>query len=300
MNKLIVRLFGGLGNQLFIYAASRRLALINNAELVIDIVSGFEKDLVYRRVLEINNYATMYREATFCERLFFSSPIFRRLLKVYNSFLPFERRNFIYENSMDFNVDLLGLKFRKTIYMEGYWQSESYFSDIKEIIKVDLSPKFKLNTLNEEMLLKINSVVSVAVHVRHFDNSKINEKSVNYSNNLNSDYYQNSIKYVLDNISNPYFFIFSDNFVFANDLFSEFDVNYTLVDINNSEISPTFDLYLMSSCKHFIIANSTFSWWGAWLSKYQNKIVISPRLVKNDGVSSWGFKGLIPDNWIKI
>jgi len=289
--KVIARIFGGIGNQLFCYAAARRLALVNDAELVLDDVSGFRYDK-YKRRYQLDHFNIPCRKATPAERLEPFPRLRRYILKQMNKYRPFEKRTYIVQEGIDFDPRLLHTRFRGTIYLEGYWQSEKYFKDIEPIIREDLRINSPLDRMNQEMAKKIRECLAVAIHIRFFD--KPGEKS---QNNLPSSYYKKAIDYIESHLQNPHYFIFSDYPESARELIPLPDSRITLITHNKGEENAYADLWLMTQCKHFIIANSTFSWWGAWLSQFRDKIVIAPAIVRR-GEGAWGFKGLIPEGWL--
>ena len=125
--KIITRIVGGLGNQLFIYAAARRLALVNHAELVLDDVSGFVRDHDYKRQCQLDHFKITCRKATAAERLEPFSRVSRYLKRRWNQSLPFAQRTYLVQEGMDYEPRLLQLKPQGTLYLEGYWQSEKYF-----------------------------------------------------------------------------------------------------------------------------------------------------------------------------
>ena len=135
--KLIVRLFGGLGNQLFIYSASRSLALRNNAELVIDDISGFKYDK-YKRSNQLKHFQLKYRKANSEERLEPFSRIRRFLKRKLNSYRQFKDRDYIVQYNRDFDPRLNNFKIKRRVFIEGYWQSENYFKDFENQIRKDL------------------------------------------------------------------------------------------------------------------------------------------------------------------
>lgn len=291
MAKVIVRVFGGIGNQLFCYAAARRLAFVNNAELVIDDVSGFKYDKKYRRRYQLDHFNIPCRKATPAERLEPFSRVRRYLLKLINRHLPFEKRNYIQQEGLDFDPRLLNFKVRGTVFLEGYWQSEEYFKDIEPIIREDLKikpPTDKKNLLIAEMIRKSTAV---AIHIRFFVNNVIEH--------FMRDYYQRAIAFLESKVDKAHYFIFSDQPQNAINIINLPRERVTVVAHNVGDTNAYCDLWLMSLCQHFIIANSTFSWWGAWLSQNKEKIVIAPKL-NIKGIGSWGFKGLIPKEWITL
>jgi hypothetical protein len=170
-------------------------------------------------------------------------------------------------------------------YIVGLWQSEKYFIENEEIIRKDFEFKYPLKGLNKEIKEDILNNESVAIHIRKGDFLKHPEVGI-----CTLDYYNKAIKYLIDNLNNPKFFIFSDNPKWVKENIKISKPSYYVS--NNSSDKGYNDLHLMSLCKHFIIANSSFSWWGAWLSKNKNKIVIKPnpwqfsRIMKVSDISS--------------
>jgi hypothetical protein len=293
--KIITRIQGGLGNQLFSYAAARRLALANNAELVIDDVTGFLRDHIYNRRYMLDVFSIPCRKATPAERLEPFERYRRACAKYISRFLSFERRRYIARESIDFDPRLLTLKVQKTLYLDGVWLSEKYFKDFEQVIRQDLVFNDAADIENSHIAKLIKAGNSVAIHFRWFDLPRTD--SNNY--NMTLSYYQTAIKKIQENISKPQYFIFSDYVNEVKPFFKRLKIDPIFVTGNQSEQRAYIDLCLMSQCQHFIIANSTFSWWGAWLSTNIAKTVIAPGHVIS-GMTSWGFSGLIPDNWIRV
>jgi len=290
-DKVYLRLSGGLGNQLFMYAASRRLSMVNNADLVIDISSGFASD-PYMRKFELDSYPISFIKPSFFVRFFIFSKPSRFFFRLAHYFFPSLNISYI-ESSLEYDSSLLNLTVSNFLYLEGYFQSYLYFNDISNEIRSTIKPShIPLDYVS--YLSTFTNKVSIAVHFRFFD------PSLDSFNNLSIDYYSNAIALLSHRFGkNIHFHIFSDTP--DNVPLSLFDsFSYSFVSDCISAPSDTLDLWLMSQCSHFIIANSTFSWWGAWLSISPNKIVIAPHLEKLDGVSAWGFSGLIPDDWITL
>ena len=296
--KVICRIYGGLGNQLFMYAAARRLSLVSEAELVIDDVSGFIRDHRYKRQYELHNFNITSRRASSTERMEPLSRIRRYISKIWNSLLPFGSRSYIYQEYVDFDARLLSFRPRGAITIDGYWQGEGYFNSIENEIRSDLKITPPNDMPNERMASLIRSTNAVAVHVRFFDAPISN--STAGDNNASSEYYGAAIKYIENKVNLPHYFIFSDQIDEARKLIDLPNDRVTLVGHNQNDRLAYADLWLMTQCNHFIIANSTFSWWGAWLSTNKEKIVIAPGFVKKTGESWWGFEGLLPSEWIKM
>lgn len=297
-NKIICIQKGGLGNQLFCYATAMRLALANNAELVVDNISGFARDHKYRRHYQLTHFKISSRMATPLERMMPFGYFQRFLLKRISRKKPFETRQYLEQENNDFDERLLSLKVDGKIYLEGYWQSEQYFFDIGNIIREEFEIIPPSDFKNQNLANQIKISNAVCIHIRWFDipNTEIER---DFSNNIDKDYYTKAISLIRAQTINPHFYIFSDHPDETIKLLPFLKGNATFVGHNKGDKNAYADLWLMTLCKHFIIANSTFSWWGAWLSSNPDKIVIAPRKEKN-GEGSWGFKGLIPENWVLI
>lgn len=295
MDRIITRIKGGLGNQLFCYAAARRLALVNNAELVIDDRSGFTWDHLYQRQYNLHHFNIPCRTASANERLEPFARVRRGMLKWMSNRRSFNERCYLQQEGLDFDERLLALKVKGTLYLDGYWQSENYFKDVEQIIRTDLKIVPPADAENNKMAQMIRECNAVALHLRWFD--KPGNKPIH---NLPIEYYRQAIPIMEKKLKNPHYFIFSDNPSAAQFLFSLPEGKFTLVSHNRTADMAYADLWLISECKHFITANSTFSWWGAWLSNYNSKIIIAPNSKGGEILTDWDFKGLIPNTWIKI
>lgn len=289
MNNLIVGLSGGLGNQLFQYAAGRALSLRLGCNLTLDTSWYYKKE---NRFFVLNKFSMEDEE-----------PI-KKISVSNNLGLFFNRANrrfsrYIYglpifkEKKFSFNEDFNSIL--RPVYLEGYWQSERYFIDIRHVILRELQLKDGLPEKCKNILEDINASNSVCVHIRRGDyvNNKIAAK-------LHSicalDYYHKAINLTAQKLKKPKFFIFSDDMEWAKkSIFLDYEMRF--VDVNTI-LEPHLDLTLMSACKCFIIANSTLSWWAAWAAKNESKLVIAPKkwFVTNDRDLS----DIVPREWKKI
>lgn len=289
--KVIVQIKGGIGNQLFCYATALRLAIKNNAELVVDDFSGY-KDDKYGRNYELNSFNIRARSAR-DDEIYKPFNGFRRpLVKKLNSILPFHQRKYLFEEMLGTDNRLLNFKVHDRVYLDGYWQSEDYFKDVEDQVKKDLKIRNPTDELNNRIKKNILLSNSVAIHIRWFD-----QPGNKGTSNLAVEYYREAISKIKDLVDNSIFYIFSDNPEEAKNILNIDNDSIYLIDNNKNDASA--DLWLMSHCKYFIIANSTFSWWGAWLANFNNKIIVCPDL-QIQGEGRWGFKGLIPEDWIKL
>ena len=167
--------------------------------------------------------------------------------------------------------------------------------DIEEIIRNDLKIKSKIDDENIKLGEQIKKSNSISIHLRFFDTLDMNDTI-----NVNNDYYLRAMSYMEKRYSDCIFYVFSDDPNKAKEKL-KIKKNIIFVNVNNKVNKEYVDLWLMSLCKHHIIANSTFSWWGAWLSNNKKKIIVAPDLnIQGENIAWWGFEGLIPPNWIKL
>jgi len=179
-------------------------------------------------------------------------------------------------------------------YYDGYWQSEKYFKSIEGVLRTELEYKAVLNDENALLLHDIISNESISVHIRRGDYLSVKVNSKLFST-CSIDYYMHAVNYFLNKYSNSVFYIFSDDIDWAKSNF----IGDRFRIIDNNFDNPEIDLYLMSKCKHNIIANSSFSWWGAWLNSNPNKIVFAPQSWYKNKLNE-STKDLIPSDWIMI
>ncbi len=174
-------------------------------------------------------------------------------------------------------------------YISGCFQSMRYFKDIFNEIARDFTLKIPLNAKNSKTLEKIRSCESVCLHVRRGDYLK--PDIINLIGIVGLDYYKRAIEFISQRVSNPKFFVFSNDIAWARD---NLGIEAVFVDWNDQE--NYFDLELMRNCKHNIIANSTFSWWGGALNENPHKIVIAPKV----WFKALPYDDIVPDGWIKL
>jgi hypothetical protein len=284
---------GGLGNQLFQYAAGRALSLKHKVPLKIDTTfyhstvkenvtkRGFELDL-----FKINaDVASQEELDLFIHRSFFKK-IMKRLFPSSGYFYAEEKK----QNSVnDFS------NYGDNIYLDGYWQSEKYFKDIRTTLLNELNLKKEIPETCLPVIEQIKSTTSVSIHIRRGDYISNEIISPNYCN-VPVEYYHKAIETVKKQHPAITVFVFSDDMEWVK-INLKLPEQCVYIDFNTGE-NNVFDMYLMSLCKHNVIANSSFSWWGAWLNQYPDKIVIAPEnwyakkeLINND---------LIPDTWLQL
>ncbi len=290
---IITNIFGGLGNQMFQYALGRHLAEKNNTELKLDL-SAF-KDYKFRKY-ELGSFNIIEKFAHPEEinqlSIIPTGRVDKFLRKVLKK--PIKRpKSYIKENiSGGFNSKVLDLQ--DNIYLEGYWQSEKYFIGIEHLIRKEFSFKLPATGKNKEILESILNTNSVSLHVRRGD--YITNPTVNAVHGVCSlDYYMECIDYIENKINDPQFYIFSDDMAWVK---SNLKISSQVYYVDHNTIDNGIeDMRLMSNCKHNILANSSFSWWGAWLNPNPNKTVLTPKKWFN---TTYDSKDLIPERWIKL
>jgi hypothetical protein len=166
---------------------------------------------------------------------------------------------------------------------------------VEAIIRQDLQIKPPTDAANLAMSAQIQKCTAVAVHVRFFDDPQSPG-----TNNAPSDYYARAVQKLDSVVPNAHYFVFSDQSASARARIPLPDERITIVSHNSGDALAYADLWLMTQCQHFIIANSTFSWWGAWLAVSPGKLVIAPGFKIHGGKMAWGFEGLLPSEWIKL
>lgn len=292
--KVVARIAGGLGNQLFAYAAARRLSLVSGAELVIDDETGFVRDRTYRRQYALDAFGIGARKASRAEKLRPFERVRRGALRARSRRLPFSERTYVSQEGLDFDPRLLDLRPRRMVFLEGYWISEGYFSDVADTIRGDLQLAAPLSGDDRKVEAAMRAANAVAIHVRWFD-----KPGASGHQNAGADYYRRAVALMDSRVATPHYFLFSDDPQAARDHLALPPERTTIVDHNRSAATAYADLWLMSRCRHFIMANSTFSWWGAWLGSDAQKIVVAPS-AQTVPIPSWTFRGLIPAAWTTL
>lgn len=296
MSLVVVRLIGGLGNQMFQYAAGRALALRHGAELKLD-VSGF--DAYQRRRYELDALpinATVATETDLARfgaeakpRWRFAERVRRRLR------IPRKCRAFPIYREPHFQFDPSMAALRPPVYLDGYWQSEKYFSDCVAAVRRELTASTPLDPANAAVAAQIDVVTAVSLHVRRGDYAD-DPKTNRYHGTCSPDYYRRAVEHIAARVGSPHVFVFSDDaqWTRAN---LHVDVPATFVDANPAD-RGFGDMHLMSRCRHHVVANSSFSWWGAWLDPSPHKIVVAPKRWFNaDGLDT---RDLVPAVWVRL
>jgi len=200
-----------------------------------------------------------------------------------------------YKKESYFHFDPDFLELPEDVYLEGYWQSAKYFKNLVGIIRREFTPRKELDASNEHISEKTCESNAISIHIRN-GNYIANPQTYNHHGLCPFEYYQMAIDCMVKNISNLYFYIFSDDPLWIK---QNLIVNYPhTYATHNQNIRYSLDLWLMSLSKHHIIVNSSFSWWGAWLCNNSEKMIIAPKKWFN--ASGINARDLIPDSWFKV
>ncbi|MEI3521717.1 MAG: alpha-1,2-fucosyltransferase [Anaerosacchariphilus sp.] len=281
----IVKIMGGLGNQMFQYALYYKF-MREGIETKIDLSyyteinshNGYEIQSIFMRTAE---QATQEE----CKKLaFYKTTKWNRLL------IRIIRRKSFYSNiyTRESGYDQNILKLRDT-YIEGYFQSERYFEDIKEEIKklYDFGENLPDNVIAWKQQIEKDN--SVSIHIRRGDYSVTGQRML-----CDTDYYKNAIEYIKRKTKAPIFYIFSNDIEWCKKKFVGDEFRFVT---GNTGQQSYWDMFLMSKCNHNIIADSSFSWWGAWLNNNVSKIVMAPEKWE---AGNNNFTDIIPLDWIQI
>lgn len=290
---IITQLTGGLGNQMFQYACG----------FSISISKGYKYGYFFENPIGVYSKRKFELNIFHVKGKLLSSPEFtkaqfgdRGLIKYLKKMIklpitqPYER---VEEKGFPYNQIIPNIK--DCSILSGYWQSEKYFQNNKKQIMNDFLFKYKItDDKNLYILKKIRENNAVSIHVRRGD--YISDKNTNKFHGICSiTYYQKAIQMIKRRVKNPLFIVFSDDPTWSRSNIKDKNAEY----VNwNAGDSSWIDMYLMSHCRHNIIANSSFSWWGAWLNKIKNKVVIAPKQWFQD--KSIDTRDLVPKSWLKI
>jgi len=291
---------GGLGNQMFQYALGYHLAQKNNTILKVDTTLLTDKsqphEIVTHRNLEIDIFDIPLNFATQEEIEYFNGKKYTHPAgKVYNKITRVSRKkNLIIEKGRNFHPEMLALPDNKCLV--GSWQSEKYFTGIESKIRELYAFNKPLSGKPLELGNEITKTNSACIHIRRGDyiTSTLYTKTLGVQN---LDYYYRALELLTSKQAIERVFVFSDDIEWCKNNLN-LSVPVTYMDYTTDGKKYATDMQLMGLCKHFIIANSTFSWWAAWLANFTGKMVIAPtNWYKDPALDS---TDIIPSNWIKI
>lgn len=291
---IIVRLTGGLGNQLFQYAAGRTLSICTRRKLGLDL-SYYAQDSTRRFGLDyFNTRARIIPRwiTTFLTGRGGAGPL-ARASRVAHAVIPALAHTLIEAKS--FAYDHEALRHNGSVYLCGWWQSEKYFKAIEPELRRELRVKPSMTDAEREWAEEMLRQNSVSVHLRRGD-YVTDLYAQNLLGPLPMEYYQRATQAVCDRVKAPCFFVFSDDIEWGKRNLTA-DAPIRFVSMRGQQ--PDYvDLRLMTYCRHHIIANSTYSWWGAWLATYPKKWVIAPKTWFKD--PAWDARDIVPESWERL
>lgn len=300
---LIVRIMGGLGNQMFQYALYKKLIQMGkNVKIDISSYNNYQKHNGYEleRIFKIHPAVCSLEEAMRYiepyQKKKKSKKLSDRFFKIIERFL-FSKKLITpaYINQMEHPNSAYLLR-AKNGYLSGYWQGEKFFHGAEDAVIADFAFDIeKFDAKNKEIAKEIINANSVSIHIRRGDYYSDPDSYKILGDICGLDYYNKALQKIVDLVSEPIFYVFSDEPQWVKENLNIPNAHY--IDWNRGESSFN-DMLLMSLCKHNIIANSSFSWWGAYLNRNNNKIVLAPgtwnRITKNKSLD------IVPANWIRI
>lgn len=290
---IVVEMAGGLGNQLFQYAAGRRLALKRGVDLALEL-SWFAK--FSERAFELPFFRVAFRLASRRES---------RALRGWKRTLPdrilsralgrpdlLEPPGYYAERSFRFDPRVLSLP--APCYLHGYWQSPRYFDDVAEVLRRELTPASPLGDGARRLGERIRAVDAVSLHVRRGD--YLASAAASRTHGVCSlRYYQDSVAAISERVSRPVFFVFTDSPRWVQE---HLRIPFETVQVADHGATGPEELWLMSLCRHHVIANSSFSWWGAWLDPRPDALVVAPgRWFETDAHDT---SDLLPQGWLRV
>lgn len=288
---VIVKLNGGLGNQMFQWAFARMIREMTEMDVSLD-MSYFSKSYSRPYQLDIFEFRPEFVEDPMTKLKLAIIWTLRSFPSLSNLF------GFTLYSEPHFHFDKNVAKIKSNTFVEGYFQSELYFKCVERKLRDDFRFKELPDGINQKMIDKIKSKNSISLHVRRGDYVEKKRYQDMYAT-CSLDYYRRGVEYIAKESGSeekPTLFVFSDDIDWARDNIT-LPYERVFVNINSGETSWE-DMRLMSLCNHNIIANSSFSWWGAWLNKNEEKIVIAPEKWFND--ENIIQTDIIPKSWVRI
>ena len=289
---IIARLEGGLGNQMFQYAIGRAISHKRQTKLKLNL-RPVESDSI--RSFALGNWNVAISVATSVEIT--AMGFADKYVQLVRPSTLYYRRPVVREQGNGFDANVLQAP--RHSMLVGYWQSEKYFQDIEGSLRKEFTLRAGIGAESEKVASQIRSCDSVFLHVRRGD--YVSDAAIRKVYDICSiEYYQAGVEYIKRRIPGAHFFVFSDEPAWVRENL-KLSVPFTVVDHNppgdrNVPCREHEDLWLMSLCQHAIVANSSFSWWGAWLNPVKDRIVIAPK----EWLRTKDEPDRVPERWIRI
>jgi hypothetical protein len=299
---IVVKVRGGMANQMFPYACAKALSLRMGTNLKIDArgySDNIEPDIISQRLYGLKCFKITSPLAEDKDLLhWFDRSLIKKLKRLYDRFKPYYTREHIIEplsNVVYRDPNIYLLKTDKNIYLQGDFNSYRNFIDYEAEIRQEFEFSIEPSLENKKIIDEMSQVNSVAIHFRR---GIVLETNSNYLV-LPLDYYLKAIEYIISKVPEPSFYLFSDDPKWVKDNIKIPAFPVKIIDHNDQRHSYE-DLRLMSACKHVIMANSGFSWWAAWLGKKPNQIVIAPKHFWKNDIYDVISSDFYPEDWVKL
>lgn len=286
-------LSGGLGNQMFQYAAAKALSARLDSPFQLDIYSFSRKTKS-----TIRNYELHIFDISAPVALTTKGKLVTKFYPLIQKYRGFFQRLGIFTDTYAILYQPKSQDIKGNVLLYGYFQNEKYFKSIENELRRDFSFKAPLAGKNLDVCKRVQGTNSIAIHIRRGD-YLTNQSSISNFITLDKDYYERAIGHVLASFDNPEFYIFSEDFEWISENLNFKDYPVTFIDWNKGKDSY-IDMQLMSLCKHNVIANSSFSWWGAWLNTNPDKIVIAPGIWFRSEEKNALLRDFYPEGWVMI
>jgi hypothetical protein len=286
---VIVRLMGGLGNQLFQYAAGRALAHRHGVALKLDL-AGFTSNPLRGYALAAFDVTAGIATAEEAARLY-SRTLAGRVRRRLERLLPTHRRRYYLEPLARRHTGPVPLG--PDVYLHGYWQTEKHFESIAPLLRKELALRDGQTFERRPLVRTVGDEDSVSLHVRRGDYVGT-PRSAALHGTCSLEYYRAALAAIEARVPRPRLFVFSDDPEWAR---AELDLGHPTTHVSGGGLSDAEELVLMSRCRHHVVANSSFSWWGAWLDARPGGIVVAPRRWLAD--PSRRTRDLLPSAWLQ-
>lgn len=293
---IVVKIMGGLGNQMFQYAVGRSLATRHRTSLYLDI-SGYQQmapeDTPRHYELDLYHIRAKLANENILKKVQTAESVIGKRDKILRRI---GRGNIwtVLEAGSGYN-DVFSVLPNNT-YLLGWWQTPKYFDSIRHDLLKDFEPNQPISKKNESYLQDILDSESISIHVRRGDYIS-NSFAAAHHGSTTIKYYEKAIKHIQSNVSKPKFFVFSDDLAWCR---KNLDLPKDSIYVSGNEGDDAYeDIRLMKNCRHNIIANSSFSWWGAWLNINTEKIVVAPKVWFENKTANKEVE-IIPKDWLRL
>jgi hypothetical protein len=283
---IIIKIQGGLGNQMFQYAAAKCLAEQHHTQVKLDI-DAIKND----QLRDFDLFRLNVKAAIATDEEVTALKATNRYQRIRSYITAYDKRKF-YKQPY-FHFDPRFFKLGSSVYLQGYFQSEKYFRPIQNIIRNEFTVEEKLINPVRPFAEQLQKETSIALHIRRGDYQ--NETALNFHGILPLTYYQSAIRLLQQQLHSSTTYIFSDDGEWVK---QSLNLPHAAIVSGNYTTNHFEDFFLMSKCRHNIIANSSFSWWAAWMNNNPEKIIVAPERWFNQGPKD--IYDLLPKDWIRL